>query len=391
MKSQHSDKEGNVMFGAQDWYAKAGRIPFQDDGFTPELMARIQQAADNQSAGKRIFRSGKSLGLAGLAAILLLGVLVWPFSESGAGRYIDQVSSLFSSSTTAELPPSAVASASPSAASQGFNPPIGSAEFEIGGQKYYMPLPMDRNKALAYAAETSQGIIWSPPPPMVNYTKPKYTHNTEPYTLYLTPKGHAELSAATAQRIYTFPLYAGGAQSYYELAGIYGAGDYILMVNRTYTVGEPGLQSEAKLSVINVKEAADGRAAEPWELLTLKNEFAESKSFIAVNPQEEEVLLLYYVEDGKGGYTAHNKLYDIKTGNVQILEGTISTDEQVTDAKTNISFMDSNINTLKERLILTAHYEVQGEKRSTEITLPIGEQWLFDWEQEYGINVDPWR
>lgn len=65
MKSQHSDKEGNVMFGAQDWYAKAGRIPFQDDGFTPELMARIQQAADNQSAGKRIFRSGKSLGTGG--------------------------------------------------------------------------------------------------------------------------------------------------------------------------------------------------------------------------------------------------------------------------------------------------------------------------------------
>lgn len=380
------------MFGAQEWYAKAGRIPFHDDGFTPELMARIQQAADNQPAGKRIFRSGKSCTMVGLAAILLLGVLVWPFSESGAGRYMDQVSSLFSSSTTAELPPSAVASASPSAASQGFNPPLGSAEFEIGGQKYYMPLPMDRNKALAYAAETSQGIIWSPSPPMVNYTKPKYTHNTEPYTLYLTPKGHAELSAATAQRIYTYPLYAGGAQSYYELGGIYGAGDYILMTNGTYTVGEPRLRSEAKLSVINVKEAADGRTPMPWDLMTLKNEFAEYKSFIAVNPQEEEVLQVYYVEDGNGGYTARNKLYDIETGKVQVLEGTISTDKQVTDAAISTSFMYSNINTLKKRMILTAHYEVQGEKRSTEITLPIGSQWYYDWwNEEYGINMDPMK
>ncbi len=366
------------MFGAQDWYAKAGRIPFHDDGFTPELMARIQQAADDQPAGKRIFRSGKSFAMAGLAAILLLGVLVWPFSESGAGRYMDQVSSLFSSSTTAELPPSAVVSASPSADTQALNPPIGSAEFEIGGQKYYMPLPLDRNKTLAYAAETSQGIIWSPPPPMVNYMKPKYKHNTEPYSLYLTPKGHAELSAETAQRIYTFPLYAGGAQSYYELAGIYGAGDYILMMNSTYTVGEPRLRSEAKLSVINVKETADGGTPVPWDLMTLKKEPAEYKSFIAVNPQEEELLQVYYVEDGKGGYTAHNKLYDIETGKVQILEGTISMDEQVTDTKINTSFMDSNINTLKKRWILTTHYEVQGEKRSTEVTLVFGEHWLFD-------------
>ncbi|WP_379143359.1 hypothetical protein [Paenibacillus sp. sgz500992] len=77
---------------------------------------------------------------------------------------------------------------------------------------------------------------------------------------------------------------------------------------------------------------------------------------------------------------------------MQILEGTISVDEQVTDAKINTSFTDSNINTLKKRLILTAHYEVQGEKRSTEITLPIGEHWLFDWwEQEYGLNMDPWK
>lgn len=379
MKHGTENKKNDVISGTQEWYAKAGRNPFPEGGFTPELMNRIQHAADGRAAEKWSRRYGIQLRLTGLAAVLLLGALLWPFGEPG--------SSQFNSSPTAALPQSAGASVSASAASPNYNPPIGSAEFEIGGQKVFMPLQLNLNKKLAYAVETSQGIIWSPPPPIVDYLRPKYTHNTEPYSLYLTPRGQSELSAKTAKKIHTFPLYAGNAQSFYSLDGLFGAGDYVLMMNSTRYIGEARLPSELKLSVINLKEAAAGKSVVPLDLLTWQSDQREYKSFIAVNPQEEEVLQLYYTENGNGGYTAHNWLYDLKTGEKQMLEGSISMNEQVTDAVIFTRFEDSDLDTFKKRKLLTVHYEVQGEERVTEITLPTGEQWYLDWwKEEYGID-----
>jgi hypothetical protein len=73
-----------------------------------------------------------------------------------------------------------------------------------------------------------------------------------------------------------------------------------------------------------------------------------------------------------------------------VLKGAITTDEKDSGAKITTSFADSDVNTLIQSKILTAHYEVNGEKRSTVITLPLGQQWFYDWWfEEYGVKYDP--
>ncbi|WP_310829793.1 hypothetical protein [Paenibacillus pedocola] len=388
MKSKQFEKSANTSNQKPEWYRQAGRSPFQEDGFTPELMARIELAADSRAAAGRRFFSRKSFSLAGLSALLLFGVLVWPLGSLGKGDYAAQIASLFSKSTAAAVQPSAVPS--PSAEAKDYNPPVGSAEFEIGGQKYYMPLSFSGDKSNARAVETDAGIVWSPPPPVVNYTKPKLTHNTEPYSLYLTPKGHPELSAASAKRIYTFPLYAGGAQTYYNLMGVEGAGKYAILVSSTYTLGEGRANySKGKLSVIDVQKAAAGATVTPTEIFTVEKEYGNYKSFISIDLKHEELLLVYYTPGDNGKWIAHNKLYDLKTGESQLLTGEFTANQKDSGAKKSTSFADHDLNTLIQSKILTAHYEVNGEKRSPEITLPLGQQWIYDWWfEEYGVKYE---
>ncbi|MGN7765270.1 hypothetical protein [Paenibacillus sp. 22594] len=382
MRSGDEEKDNVVMTGAKDWYAKAGRSPFAEDGFTPELMARIEAAAGSKGASKSKFRSFKSLGLTCLAALMVFGVLIWP--PGGKGNVAGQLSSLWKKTTGAVVQPTP----SPSAPSQGLGLYMSSAEFEIGGLKYYMPMPLDRNKSRAIAVETSAGIVWSPPPPMVDYMKPKFTHNTEPYTLYLTPKGHSELSAASAKRIYTFPLYAGGAQTYFDLGYIYGAGDYLLFSHNTYTLGADRMPNTGKLSVIDLRKAEAGEVIVPRELLSFDSSFTLSLyySFMATDPDREEVLLVNYTKDGKGGYTQHSKLLDIATGKSQVLTGTITTEKKERPAKTHYGTIA--IDTKEDYFV--AHYEVKGEARTVEINIRSGQQWYYDWVyEEYGQKIEP--
>ncbi|WP_019909160.1 hypothetical protein [Paenibacillus sp. HW567] len=377
MTTGHESEDNSVMAGEKEWYGKAGRSPFVEDGFTPELMARIEAAADSHRAAKRRFHSGKSLGFTCLAALLLLGVLVWPLNGWGKGDFTGKLSSLWRTSTGAAV--------QPSISPQTYNPPIGSAEFEIGGMKYYMPLPLDRNKGFAKAVETSAGIVWSPPPPRVDYLKPKYTHNTEPYTLYLTPKGHSELSAASAKRIYTFPLYAGGAQTYFELGYIFGTGDYLLFTHSAYTLGTERIPNTGKISVIDIRKAEEGELIVPRELQEFDSTYSLYKSFMAIDQDREELLLVYYTQDGKGGYVQHNKLYDIATGKTQVLSGSITTEKK--DKPT----LNSG-ETIEDDPIasVTAIYEVNGEKRKVDTTFLTGRQWFYDWwYEEYGEKIDP--
>ncbi|OKP78441.1 hypothetical protein A3844_05080 [Paenibacillus helianthi] len=382
MRSGDEEKDNVVMTGAKDWYTKAGRSPFAEDGFTPELMARIEAAAGSKGEAKSKFRSGKNLGLTCLAALMVLGVLIWPLG--GKGNVAGQLSSLWEKTTGAAVQPTP----SPSAASQGLGLNMSSAEFEIGGLKYYMPMPLDRNKSRAFAVETSAGIVWSPPPPMVDYMKPKYTHNTEPYTLYLTPKGHSELSAATAKRIYTFPLYAGGAQTYFDLGYIYGAGDYLLFSHSTYTLGAERVPNTGKFSIIDIRKAEAGELIVPRELLAFDSSFTLSLyySFMAIDPDREEVLLVNYTEDGKDGYTQHSKLLDIATGKSQVLTGTITMEKKERPAKIHNSAIA--MDTHEDYFV--AHYEVKGEERTVAINIRSGQQWFYDWwYKEYGQKIEP--
>lgn len=368
MKREDGDEQVQVMSGTKDWYDKAGRSPFTEPGFTPQLMARIEQAAEERTPGKivHLHRVSRVAGLGGLTAVLLFAVLLWPFGAWGNSHSMGQLSSMFkTSSGAAVVQPSASPAATSSTSQQSYNPPLGSAEFELGGVKYYMPMSSDRNKELARAVETNAGIVWSPPPPVVNYSKPGYTHPTEPFALYLSPKGQPELSVASAKRIYTFPLYAGGSQSYYELGEIYAGGDYVVMISGTFTLGKNGTRTPAKFSAVNVTAAAAGETVTPVELLTVKNEYFEYKSYVAIDRVNEDMLLVYYSDNGHNGYNVHGRLYDVATGEVQNVDSKISMDIQGRQQ--------------------TAAYEVNGEKRQADVALLLGQQWYPDW-QSMGIG-----
>ena len=360
-----------VMSGAKDWYKQAGRNPLAEPGFTPQLMARIEETAhesSNRTSGRHRFSRMAALG--GLAAILLLGALVWPFGPGAGLDPAGRLAAVFKpGSGAAMVTPSASPSATQNAASpaspQAYNPPVGSAEFELGGMKYYMPLSLDRDKTRARAMETNAGIVWSPPPPMVNYSKPKYTHPTEPYTLYLSPKGQAELSEATAKRIYTLPLYAGGSQRYYELTGITDGGNYIVLGISTFTLGKGLGQTPEKVSVLNLKAAAAGETVALQDLLDLSSlgkEYFNYRSFAAFDKAQSEMLLVSYNNNNGKGYEAHGTLHDITTG-----------------ANRNVV---SKIGINIEGVNWVATYEVDGQKRKSDIALFMGEEWYYEWYYE---------
>lgn len=387
MKNNEAENAPNMGNETPKWVREAGRRPFQKDGFTPELMARIELAAEKRPVAGRRFLSLKSFSIAGLSAVLLFGILIWPLGGLSKAGYTGEIASLFKDPTSAAVQPSASPSASPSSASQGLGLYMSSAEFELGGQKYYMPMPLDRDKDRAKAVETPLGIVWSPPPPMTDYLKPKYTHNTEPYELYLTPKGHSKLSADSAKRLYTFPLYVGGAQTYFALGSIFSAGNYLVFTNGSYTLGKERTVNGAELSAINLKKVDAGEKVIPVKILTFTSSaYSTHRSFIASDHEREELLMVDYTEDGGGGYIQQAKLYDFAKGKTQILTGIVTTEKKTRPAK----LIYGELAVDSEEDYYVAHFEVNGEKRMIEINVLTGQQWYADWYlEEYGEKYDP--
>ncbi|WP_339319318.1 hypothetical protein [Paenibacillus sp. FSL R10-2734] len=352
MKGRAEDSNP-VMIGQTDWYAQAGKRPFIEDGFSPELMMRIEQAATNKTPGYKRYRINKSVLLTSLAMILLIVVLNLPM---GVWKSQGPVQSSSVQSQAGGILPTS----SPDTNDKALDPPVGSALFEISGKKYYMPLPLDRNKEKAYAVETTSGILWSPPPPMVDYKKPKYTHPTEPFTLYLSSKDQAELSASSATRIYTFPLYAGSASTYQYLNGFYGAGDYILLTSSTRTLGSDKLEN-GRISMLNVKKAVAGETVVPKELTNFDETLLSYKYLFAVDKEYEYLVISYleYPVDKK--YQDKTVLYDLETLSIR------------TTATTK-GFKEIEGETL------TMDYEVDGKLRKADIIVKGGLGWINeDW------------
>ncbi|AIQ48830.1 hypothetical protein R70723_25165 [Paenibacillus sp. FSL R7-0273] len=384
MKHRLSEDETKVMTAKPEWYREAGRGPFTEEGFTPQLMARIELAAERR-AGTEKATSRRRIGIAGIAAVMLVGALMWPLAgggrESGEGPQ-----AIWNNKSGAAVQPSVPAAPSPSPAAQKRTGYYSKVNFELGGLKYVMSLPMDRDKSSAQAVDTPLGIVWSPPPPKVDYLRPGYTRNTEPYTLYLTPKGHTELSAESAQRLYTFPLYAGGAQTYFALGYLFSAGDYLVFTNGAYTVGEVKTRGPGKISVLDLKKASAGDVTAPSDLFTLNSsDYSLDHAFIAADPDRNELLLVDYKEAGNGGFIQHSKLYDITTGKSDVLPETVTTEKK--KRPTKVHYGELSITTEEEYYV--AHYEVNGEKRTVDISIATGEQWYYDWwYEEYGEKID---
>ncbi|AIQ25605.1 hypothetical protein NSQ90_23470 [Paenibacillus sp. FSL H7-0737] len=344
-----ADDSNPVMIGQNDWYAQAGKKPFIEDGFTPELMIQIEQAATLKNKNHRRYRINKSLLLISVAMILLIGALNLPI---GAWKSQGPVQSSSVQSQAAAILPSST----PVTNDKASEPPTSPAEFEISGKKYYMPLPMSRDKSKAYAVETTAGILWSPPPPMVDYKKPKYTHPTEPFTLYLSSKDQTELSASSATRIYTFPLYAGGASTYQYLSGVFGAGDYVLLTSYKKTLGV-GMYEDGEFSMLNVKKAAAGETVAPITLKSFDDTLLDYKSIIAVDKEHEQLVLSYLEYAGDKKYKEKTVLYDMET--MSIPTSAIA-----------IGFKEIK----GETLIMD--YKVGGEQRKADILMKAGLGWL---------------
>lgn len=353
-----ADDNHSVMVGQTEWYAEAGKKPLNEDGFTPQLMLRIEQAASNNIPGYKRYRIHKHMVLTSLAAIMLIGAISVPM-----GVWKNQgsiLSALVHSSSVQSQAAGVLPSASPAMNDKEYAPPVGSAQFEIGGKKYYMPLPLDRDKNRAYAVETTAGILWSPPPPMVDYKKPKYTHPTEPFTLYLSSKDQMELSPSSAARIYTFPLYAGSASTYQYLNGFYGAGDYILLVTYTRTLGADKPEN-GRFSILNVKEAAAGETAVPKELTNFDETLLNYKYLIAVDKEYEQLIFSYLEYPVDKTYQDKTVLFDLETLSVQTPASAIGFRQIKGDS-------------------LTMDYEVDGGIRKADILVKGGFGWIDeDW------------
>lgn len=348
-----ADDNHSVMVGQTEWYAEAGKKPFNEDGFTPQLMLRIEQAASNNIPGYKRYRIHKHVVLTSLAAIMLIGAISVPM---GVWKNQGSIHSTSVQSQAAGVLPSA----SPAINDKEYEPPVGSAQFEIGGKKYYMPLPLDRDKNRANAVETTAGILWSPPPPMVDYKKPKYTHPTEPFTLYLSSKEQTELSASSATKIYTFPLYAGSASTYQYLGGFYGAGDYVLLVTYTWTLGADKPEN-GRFSMLNVNEAAAGETAAPKELTNFDETLLNYKYLIAVDKEYEQLIFSYLEYPVDKTYQDKTVLFDLETLSVQTPASAIGFRQIKEDS-------------------LTMDYEVGGVHRKADIIVKGGLGWVDeDW------------
>ncbi|MFF2909604.1 hypothetical protein [Paenibacillus sp. NPDC057934] len=347
------DKAGREIMKIEDtnWYRNAGKQPLREQGFTPELMLRIEQAAAHRNSRDFIkFNLGKSRVLTGLAAALLVLFLLWPKDGIQQGD-LNSESAIKSQSATSSQP-------FPSPGATKYLPTFNSADFEFNGKNYFMTLPLDRDRNGSYAADTSEGILWSPAPPMKKHTKTKLLYPTEPYTLYLSSKEQTELSPYVARRVYTFPLYAGGAQAYNFLVGIYGFGENVFLITGAQNVDEI-TAFPLRISMLNMEQVASGKLVKPRELFTLETSSNDqNKSFLAFDQQGQSILLVDIATGQSENDKDRVRLYDLKSQTMREL--------------------DTAIEMGKEGSVVIAQYKLVGVKRSAEIFMKIGWQWYAD-------------
>jgi hypothetical protein len=90
-------------------------------------------------------------------------------------------------------------------------------------------------------------------------------------------------------------------------------------------------------------------------LLTLSNEYSVYKSYLAFDNINNDMLLVYYSDNGHEGYKEHARLYNLATGEMQNVSSKIQIEVQGVEQ--------------------TATYEIKGKRHQAGLGLLLGEYW----------------
>lgn len=111
---------------------------------------------------------------------------------------------------------------------------------QLKGTTYLFPGHNVATKRYNFAAVTSNGIVWSPAPPMEGEGTDPAGIPLDPFTIYLSAPADIKLNAAKARKLWTLAL-PEASNEYTKLSSLQGVGEYV--VYHTYTMFRGGAQA----------------------------------------------------------------------------------------------------------------------------------------------------
>lgn len=300
------------------WYKRAESGPFVGDNFTPELISSIESVTSglNRIPSHRLRRRKMIVWTVTPAILILGGAILWNSSrlndEIAAPTTQQQVSA-------SPLPTATVL-------------PPNTAIFDFGTAAYYTTLRQESDRMYTHAALTSEGIVWSPAPERIESGNMD-DHATEQYRLYLNDTNEHELSTASSNLIYTFPLTVrieqAQQEAHMELYKIIGVGPHVVLVTSAKIPGA-AQPSEEKLWALDVNEAVSGEQIEPKEIVSFHS-VGGSQFVFGMETQRQELVYIYSTLEGSDGeYKEEAKVYRLETGETSLLTTYSISKDQIT-------------------------------------------------------------
>lgn len=115
---------------------------------------------------------------------------------------------------------------------------------QLQGRTYFFPGRNTATKHYNFAAATSNGIVWSPAPPMEEGSGSEWIP-LDPFIIYLSNPADFQLNAAKARRLGTLEI-PEAADEYTRLSSLQGAGEYVVYHTSTrFRGGAQALRNQA--------------------------------------------------------------------------------------------------------------------------------------------------
>ncbi|ASA21739.1 hypothetical protein [Paenibacillus donghaensis] len=308
-----------------EWYERAEDGPFPEgEGFTLELMTKVEMAAADTGKRKKAgLLRYPAVAFGGAAVLLIAGAVSWNMGWLGSPQETAAVS----------LPGVIAASPGPSSAQK---PLIEPAVFKFGVVDYHIPLLQESDRAFVHAAETTEGIVWSPAPERIENNLDDRA--TTPYQLFLSKQRlpemsitFTELSEDASKLLYTLPLtsYIPSAdrEAYMDLGGMNGLGPYVIYATSARIPGA-AQPSEEKLWVLDTRSATAGADSVPKELISFHSSGGRLFSY-GWNSERRELVYIYSQPNGDGEYDNEAAVYHLDTGKTEALDQFSKTSEAI--------------------------------------------------------------